>query len=150
MIEQPPFDITTVTDNKFKSILINEIENKMKKCSVSGATPKRSNCRIWDINISDEDFEQFKKSDKAYNLLLKDYKKQFKDKVTKYKDLKAKLDFCLSDVKPYLKLIDNIDKFTYCGAITELEAFNKRYLNTRAVSKAVYRARLQQFNKMEC
>lgn len=137
-------------DSDYKEILISQIEKKCNTINVNGATVKSANIRIYDIKISNEDFELFKKSDKANRLLFLRYEKSKKEKVDKYNLLKKKLDYCLFDVKSYKKLIENIDEFTYCGATNELQVFEKRYLKSNGYTKSLYRARFQEFIKIDC
>lgn len=137
-------------DSDYKEVLISQIEKKCKGTNVNGAIIRSANIRIYDITISNEDFELFKKSDKANRLLFLRYEKSKKEKIDKYNLLKKKLDYCLFDVKSYKKLIDNIDEFTYCGATNELQVFEKRYLKSNGYTKSLYRARLQDFMKIDC
>lgn len=111
------------------------LENSLRYCS---------------ITISEEDMESFMHSEKFKKECENLYKESFKLKKEKYEKLKEKLDYCLHDVKPYRKLIENIGEFTYCGAISELEDLEKRYLKSKGYTKAVYRGRLQQFSKVDC
>lgn len=150
MINPKEFNMEEINDNQFREVLMNELEAKMKRTTYHGASKKTVTIRMWDIDISDEDFKKFKESDKAYELLHAKYNKKKKETVNKFKKLKEKCDYCLHDVKPYKKLIENIDEFTYCSATTELEMFEKRYMKSNGYTKAVYRARLQAFNKIEC
>ena len=137
-------------DSDYRSLLFQALEQKCNKLIFEGASIKSANIRIYDIKISNEDFETFKKSEKANRLLFLNYEKVKKEKIDKYDLLKKKLDYCLFDVKSYKKLIENIDEFTYCGATNELQVFEKRYLKSNGYSKALYRARLQEFSKIDC
>lgn len=150
MPKKQEFNIKNYNDRDFRNLLSSELEAKAKKVTISGAKIKSQNFRIWDIEISNEDLEKFKNSKKASDLLLAKYKIDYNEKKIRYDRLKARCDFCLHDVKPYQKLIKNIEEFTYCGATTELEAFAKRYIYSNGYTKALYRARSQEFSKIKC
>jgi len=143
------FDLSSYTDSQYRSILIEGLQKKLKTLSVHGAKAKDGS-RIWGIEISDEDFAAFKNSDKAKSLLRKEYEQKVAEAKESYAKLKKKLDFCLKDVKSYTKLCEVLDDFTYCGAIEELQTFEKRYLQGNSPSKAVYRARLKDYYKIDC
>lgn len=142
-----PFNIDNYNDNSYKAIMLKELEKKIKKVSFHGMT---ATVRLWGSNISNEDLEKFKNSPESIKLLEKHYKEELEQKKKKYNQLKEKCDFCLHDVKPYKKLLENIDSFTYCGATTELEAFEKRYIKSKGYTKAKFRARAQEFSKIKC
>lgn len=144
------FSLENYHANDYKILLASELENKAKKVSFMGAVMKNPRVQSWSIVISDEDMDTFKASKKAKDLLLLKYKKDKKEKTYTYNKLKAKCDFCLHDVKSYQILVQNIEEFTYCGATSELEVFEKRYMKSKGYTKALYRARSQEFNKIKC
>jgi len=53
-------------DIDFKNLLISGLETKSNKVAFFGASIKSGNCKIWNIEISDEDFEIFKKIKKKH------------------------------------------------------------------------------------
>lgn len=126
------------------------IKEKMKGVSVYGAKAIDPYLSVGKIDISEEYLSSFKKSNVFKKICKSKYEKSIADKKARYSTLRLKLDFCLNDVKSYQKLLINIDEFSYCGAITELEAFEKRYLKSNGYTKALYRARAQEFSKIKC
>lgn len=139
-----------IDDFNVIGVIKDELKNKMKDVSFYGVKAKDPYISVSNIHISDEDIVGFKNSNVFEKICKEIYRKSIADKKAKYLKLKSKLDFCLNDVKPYQKLITNIEEFSYCGAISELEAFEKRYLKSSGYTKSLYRARLQEFSKIKC
>lgn len=143
------FNIGMYSNSDIVGVIEKEMMSNIKNMKYHGATITISS-RWNQVKISNEDLEIFKKSPLAERLLYDKYKVDKKEKIDKYVKLKAKCDYCLYDVKSYLKLIENIDEFSYCGATTELQVFEKRYIKSNGYTRAIYRARAQEFSKIKC
>lgn len=143
------FNIEDYNQYHYSELIIKELNKKMNEVEFMGARPSRG-VSTWGHTLSESEVLEFSKTKVAKDLLKQYYEQEKQAKIEKYEKLKAKLDYCLRDVKPYQKLIANIEEFTYCGATTELEKMNDKYLKGYASSKSVYRARQQEFSKIKC
>lgn len=101
-------------------------------------------------HLSKEEYQELIKKDEIIDLLKQHYETQKAEKIKKYEALRARGDAILYDFKPYINLIKAIDEFSYCGASSEIEALLKKQTKGTSYTKAVYRARSQEFNKIKC
>jgi len=139
--------------NEFvKKNLKEKAEKLAKEVSFFGIkfTGSISTCNYYACVISDEEIELLKIDIKFIKKLKEHHEKEKNKKVEKFNKLKLKTDYCLSDVKPYQKLLKILDEVTYCIAIDELEKIEKTYLKSNSSSKALYRSRASEYNKIEC
>lgn len=144
------FNIKNYGEYEIKELLKNELVEKANKINFHGATMKFESRWNSNLSISKEDIEKFKTSSICLKLLKKKYEEDKQNKIEIYEELRTKLDYCLFDVKPYLKLCEAIDEFTYCGATNELDIFKNRYLKGKGYTRAKYRARREEFSKIKC
>ena len=100
--------------------------------------------------LSNEEYQELIKKDSIIDLLKQHYETQKAEKIKKYEALRARGDAILYDFKPYINIIKAIDEFSYCGASSEIEALLKKQTKGASYTKAVYRARSQEFNKIKC
>ena len=100
--------------------------------------------------LSSEEYNELIKKDSIIDLLKQHYETQKAEKIKKYEALRARGDAILYDFKPYINLIKAIDEFSYCGASSEIETMINKQTKGTSHTKAVYRARSQEFNKIKC
>ena len=120
--------------------------NILGVCITSFATYNNTNYK----QLSSEEYDELIKKDSIINLLKQHYETQKEEKIKKYEALRARGDAILYDFKPYINLIKAIDEFSYCGASSEIEALLRKQTKGTSYTKAVYRARSQEFNKIKC
>ena len=100
--------------------------------------------------LSSEEYNELIKKDSIIDLLKQHYETEKAEKIKKYEALRARGDAILYDFKPYINLIKAIDEFSYCGASLEIGALLIEQTRGTSHTKAVYRARSQEFNKIKC
>ena len=98
----------------------------------------------------DEFAQELIKKDSIIDLLKQNYETEKVEKIKKYEALRARGDAILYDFKPYIYLIKAIDEFSYCGASSEIKKILDKQTKGTSYTKAVYRARSQEFNKIKC
>ena len=142
------FSLDLFSEDDVRKVLEKELKQKLLKVSHKGMSVAA--LRWIDTIVSEEDLAAFMESKECESALQKQYKADIAEKKAKYDSLRKKLDYCLHDVKSYNALVKVIDEFTYCGAISELQVLETRYLRGNGYTKAKYRARAQEFNKIQC
>lgn len=100
--------------------------------------------------LTDGEYQELIKKDEIIDLLKQHYETQKAEKIKKYESLRARGDVILYDFKPYINLIKAIDEFSYCGASNEIESLLKKQTKGSSYTKAVYRARSQEYSKIKC
>ena len=100
--------------------------------------------------LSEEEYQKLIKKDEIIDLLRQHYEAQKAEKIKLYEALRARGDAILYDFKPYINLIKAIDEFSYCGASSEIGVLLIKQTKGASYTKAVYRARSQEFNKIKC
>ena len=152
MPKAQPFNI----EDGYRSILQNILKKKVQEecmkinilgvCITSFATYDNTNYK----QLSSEEYNELIKKDSIIDLLKQHYETEKAEKIKKYEALRARGDAILYDFKPYINLIKAIDEFSYCGASNEIETLLKKQTKGTSYTKAVYRARSQEYSKIKC
>ena len=100
--------------------------------------------------LTEDEYQELIKKDEIIDLLKQNYETQKAEKIRIYEALRARGDAILYDFKPYINLIKAIDEFSYCGASNEIEALLRKQTKGTSYTKAVYRARSQEYSKIKC
>ena len=147
-----PFNIEDGYRYILQKILEEQVKEKSKKINIYGVeiTSYSTYSNTSFKQLTQEEYEELIKKEDVLKLLEKHHEQQKKEKIKKYKEIRAKGDFILFDYKPFINLIKVIDEFSYCGATAEIENMIKAKTKGTSYLKAVYRARLQEFNKIKC
>ena len=147
-----PFNIEDGYRYILQKILEEQVKEKSKKINIYGVKitsyPTYSNTGF--KQLTQEEYEDLIKNEDVLKLLEKHQEQQKKEKIKKYEEVRVKGDFVLFDYKPFVNLIKVIDEFSYCGATSEIENMIKSQTKGTSYLKAIYRARLQEFNKIKC
>lgn len=152
MPKAQPFNIEDGYRYVLQNILEKQVQEECMKINILGvhiasfASYDNTSYR----ELTEEEYQELIKKDEIIDLLKQNYEEQKEEKIKKYEALRAKSDFILYDYKPYITLIKTIDEFSYCGASSEIETMLKRQTKGTSYTKAVYRARAQEFNKIKC
>ena len=147
-----PFKIEDGYRYVLQKILEEKIKEKSKKINIYGVeiTSYSTYSNTSFKQLTQEEYEELIKNEYVLKLLEKHHEQQKKEKIKKYEEIRTKGDFVLFDYKPFVNLIKVIDEFSYCGATSEIENMIKTQTKGTSYLKAVYRARLQEFNKIKC
>ena len=100
--------------------------------------------------LTEEEYKELIKKDEIIDLLKQHYETQKAEKIKEYESLRARGDVILYDFKPYIYLIKAIDEFSYCGASSEIKKILDKQTKGTSYTKAVYRARSQEYSKIKC
>ena len=152
MPKAQPFNIEDGYKDILQNILKKQVQEECMKinilgvCITSFATYDNANYK----QLSSEEYNELIKKDSIIDLLKQHYETEKAEKIKKYEAFRARGDAILYDFKPYINLIKAIDEFSYCGASSEIEALLKKQTKGTSYTKAVYRARSQEFNKIKC
>ena len=152
MPKAQPFNIEDGYKDILQNILKKQVQEECMKINILGvyitsfATYDNTSYK----QLSSEEYNELIKKDSIIDLLKQHYETQKAEKIKKYEALRARGDAILYDFKPYINLIKAIDEFSYCGASSEIEIMIKKQTKGTSYTKAVYRARSQEFNKIKC
>ena len=152
MPKAQPFNIEDGYKNILNKIIKEQVQDECMKINIHGVCIS-SFSRFDSTNykvLSEEEYQELIKKDEIIDLLKQHYETQKAEKIRIYEDLRARGDAILYDFKPYINLIKAIDEFSYCGASNEIEALLKKQTKGTSYTKAVYRARSQEYNKIKC
>ena len=140
----------------YKSILQKILEEEVKKEALKinifeiGISSFSNYDNVNYKQLTDEQYNELITKDSIINLLKKHYEDQKEKKIKEYESLRARGDAILYDFKPYVNLIKAIDEFSYCGASSEIKKILDKQTKGSSYTKAVYRARSQEFSKIKC
>ena len=152
MPKAQPFNIEDGYRDILNNILKKQVQEECMKINILGV--HITSFAIYDNTnykqLSSEEYNELIKKDSIIDLLKQHYETQKAEKIKKYEALRARGDAILYDFKPYINLIKAIDEFSYCGASSEIETMIKKQTKGTSYTKAVYRARSQEFNKIKC
>ena len=152
MPKAQPFNIEDGYRDILNNILKKQVQEECMKINILGV--HITSFAFYDNTsykqLSSEEYNELIKKDSIINLLKQHYETQKAEKIKKYEALRARGDAILYDFKPYINLIKAIDEFSYCGASSEIEALLRKQTKGTSYTKAVYRARSQEFNKIKC
>ena len=152
MPKTQPFNIEDGHRDILQNILKKQVQEECMKINIHGvhitsfANYDNTNYK----QLSEEEYQELIKKDEIIDLLKQHYETQKAEKIRVYEALRARGDAILYDFKPYINVIKAIDEFSYCGASNEIEALLKKQTKGSSYTKAVYRARSQEFNKIKC
>ena len=152
MPKAQPFNIKDGYKDILNKIIKKQIQEECMKININGvyitsfASYDNTNYK----QLSEEEYQELIKKDEIIDLLKQHYETQKAEKIRVYEALRARGDAILYDFKPYINVIKAIDEFSYCGASNEIEALLKKQTKGSSYTKAVYRARSQEFNKIKC
>ena len=152
MPKAQPFNIEDGYKNILNKIIKKQVQDECMKINIHGVCIS-SFSRFDSTNykvLSEEEYNVLIKKDEIIDLLKQHYETQKAEKIRIYEDLRARGDAILYDFKPYINLIKEIDEFSYCGASSEIEIIINKQTKGTSYTKAVYRARKQEFNKIKC
>ena len=152
MPKAQPFNIEDGYKNVLNKIIKEQVQDECMKINIHGVCIS-SFSRFDSTNykvLSEEEYQELIKKDEIIDLLKQHYETQKAEKIRVYEALRARGDAILYDFKPYINVIKAIDEFSYCGASNEIEALLKKQTKGSSYTKAVYRARSQEFNKIKC
>ena len=152
MPKAQPFNIEDGYKDILQNILKKQVQEECIKINIHGVgiTSFSNYDNIIYKQLSEENYQELIKKDSIIDLLKQHYETEKAEKIKKYEALRARGDAILYDFKPYINLIKAIDEFSYCGASSEIEALLKKQTKGTSYTKAVYRARSQEFNKIKC
>ena len=152
MPKAQPFKIEDGHRDILNKILKKQVQDECMKINILGVhiTSFANYDNTSYKQLSEEEYPELIKKDEIIDLLKQHYETQKAEKIKKYEALRARGDAILYDFKPYINLIKAIDEFSYCGASSEIEALLKKQTKGTSYTKAVYRARSQEFNKIKC
>lgn len=68
----------------------------------------------------------------------------------RWKELKAKCDDVFEDDKAYKRLLPELTDLYYCQAISALEDFYSKKINSKTASNARFRARAMKYSQISC
>ena len=152
MPKAQPFNIEDGYKDILNKIIKKKVQEECMKIDILGV--HITSFAIYDNTnykqLSSEEYNELIKKDSIIDLLKQHYETQKAEKIKKYEALRARGDAILYDFKPYINLIKAIDEFSYCGASSEIETMIKKQTKGTSYTKAVYRARSQEFNKIKC
>lgn len=152
MPKAQPFSMEDGYKDILNKIIKKQVQDECMKINIHGvhitsfATYDNASYK----QLSSEEYNELIKKDSIIDLLKQHYETQKAEKIKKYEALRARGDAILYDFKPYINIIKAIDEFSYCGASSEIETMIKKQTKGTSYTKAVYRARLQEFNKIKC
>ena len=152
MPKAQPFNIEDGYKNILNKIIKKQVQDECMKINIHGVCIS-SFSRFDSTNykvLSEEEYNELIKKDEIIDLLKQDYETQKAEKIRIYEALRARGDAILYDFKPYINVIKAIDEFSYCGASNEIEALLKKQTKGSSYTKAVYRARSQEYSKIKC
>ena len=152
MPKAQPFNIEDGYKDILQNILKTQVQEECMKINILGV--HITSFSIYDNisykQLSSEEYNELIKKDSIIDLLKQHYETEKAEKIKKYEALRARGDAILYDFKPYINLIKAIDEFSYCGASSEIGALLIKQTKSTSYTKAVYRARSQEFNKIKC
>ena len=152
MPKAQPFTIKDGYKEILNKIIKKQVQDECMKINIHGVCitsfPTYDNVNY--KALTEEEYQELIKKDEVIDLLKQQYEAQKAEKIRLYTDLRARGDAILYDFKPYIKLIKAIDEFSYCGASNEIQSLLKKQTKGTSYTKAVYRARSQEFNKIKC
>ena len=152
MPKAQPFNIEDGYKDILNKIIKKQVQDECMKINIHGvcissfANYDNANYKV----LSDEEYQELIKKDEIIDLLKQHYETNKEEKIIRYESLRARGDAILYDFKPYINLIKAIDEFSYCGASSEIEAILKKQTKGTSCTKAVYRARSQEYSKIKC
>ena len=152
MPKTQPFNIEDGYKDVLQNILKKQVQEECIKINILGVhiTSFASYDNTHYKQLSSEEYNELIKKDSIIDLLKQHYETQKAEKIKKYEALRARGDAILYDFKPYIYLIKAIDEFSYCGASSEIKKILDKQTKGTSYTKAVYRARSQEFNKIRC
>ena len=152
MPKAQPFNIEDGYKDILNEIIKKQVQDECMKINILGVhiTSFAAYDNTSYKQLSSEEYNELIKKDEIIDLLKQHYETQKAEKIKKYEALRARGDAILYDFKPYINLIKAIDEFSYCGASSEIETMIKKQTKGTSYTKAVYRARSQEFNKIKC
>ena len=152
MPKAQPFNIEDGYKDVLNKIIKKQVHEECMKINIHGVCI--SSFASYDNTsykaLSEEKYQELIKKDEIIDLLKQHYEIQKEEKIKRYESLRARGDAILYDFKPYINLIKAIDEFSYCGASNEIEALLKKQTKGSSYTKAIYRARSQEFSKIKC
>ena len=152
MPKAQPFNIEDGYKDILQNILKKQLQEECMKINILGV--RITSFATYDNTsykqLSSEEYNELIKKDEIIDLLKQHYETEKVEKIKKYEALRARGDAILYDFKPYIDIIKAIDEFSYCGASSEIEALLIKQTKGTSYTKAVYRARSQEFNKIKC
>ncbi len=145
----PKFDPESISHDILKEVIEPILKDKLEALAINGVKNIKYKENTWNRDLSyDIDTDNLSaKTIKQCNRLFT-IRMEAKNKVVV--DLLAKCDAVLFDVKSYPKFKEALFEMDLCKAETEMDDLLKRYIRGTAPSKAIYRARLQKFYKIQC
>ena len=152
MPKAQPFNIEDGYRDILNKIIIKQVQEECMKINIHGVCiasfPTYDNASY--KKLTEEEYKELIKKDEIIDLLKQHYESQKEEKIRNYEALRARGDAILYDFKPYIKLIEAIDAFSYCGASSEISTLLKKQTKGTSYTKAVYRARSQEYSKIKC
>lgn len=152
MPKAQPFNIEDGYIDILNKIIKKQVQDECMKINIHGvcitsfASYDNANYKT----LTKEEYQELIKKDEIIDLLKQNYETQKSEKIRVYEALRARGDSILYDFKPYIYLIKAIDEFSYCGASSEIKKILDKQTKGTSYTKAVYRARSQEFNKIKC
>ena len=152
MPKAQPFNIEDGYKDILHKILKEQVQDECMKINIHGVgiTSFSSYDNASYKVLTDGEYQELIKKDSIIDLLKQHYETEKVEKIKKYEALRARGDAILYDFKPYINLIKAIDEFSYCGASNEIGVLLIKQTKGTSYTKAVYRARSQEFNKIKC
>ena len=152
MPKAQPFTIKDGYKEILNKIIKKQVQDECMKINIHGVCitsfPTYDNVNY--KALTEEEYQELIKKDEVIDLLKQHYEAQKEEKIRLYTALRARGDAILYDFKPYIYLIKAIDEFSYCGASSEIKKILDKQTKGTSYTKAVYRARSQEFNKIKC
>ena len=152
MPKAQPFNIEDGYKDILNKIIKKQVQDECMKINIHGVCitsfPTYDNANY--KKLTEEEYQELIKKDEIIDLLKQHYETKKAEKIRVYEALRARGDAILYDFKPYINVIKAIDEFSYCGASSEIEALLKKQTKGTSYTKAVYRARSQEYNKIKC